>query len=118
MKEGRVMKIHTYQSSSGRDLIREYIDSLTDAEQIDAISVLQCMEDEQFDKIQFKQWQKRIYEVYFLKHNRLFYIIADKENLYVLHACRKQKNRTEKKDKNLVINRAKELGKQLGKKFI
>lgn len=112
------MKIHTYQSSSGRDFIREYIDSLTDAEQIDALSVFQCMEKGEFDQIQFKQWEKRIYEVYFLKHNRLFYIIADKENLYVLHACRKQKNRTEKKDKKLVINRAKELGKQLGKKFI
>ena len=38
-----------------------------------------------------------------------FYIIADGDNLYLLHACRKQKNRTEKKDKNIVIKRAKEL---------
>ena len=112
------MNIHTYTSSSGRDLIAEYIDCLTEAEQVDAFSVLKCMEDEEFDKIQFKQWQKGIYEVYFLKHNRLFYVIADKENLYLLYACRKQKNKTEKKDKNIIIKRAKELGKQLGKKFI
>ena len=38
--------------------------------------------------------------------------------MYLLHACRKQKNRTEKNDKNIVIKRAKELGKELGKDFI
>ena len=79
---------------------------------------MQCMEKGEIDKIQFKQWQKRVYEVYFYKHNRFFYIIADGDNLYLLHACRKQKNRTEKKDKNIVIKRAKELEKELGKKFI
>ena len=79
------MKIHTYQSASGRDLIAEYIDTLAEVEQVDAFSVLQCMEKGEFDKIQFKQWQKRIYEVYFYKHNRLFYIIADGNNLYLLH---------------------------------
>ena len=112
------MKIHTYQSASGRDLIAEYIDTLAEVEQVDAFSVLQFMEYGEFDKIQFKQWQKRVCEVYFYKHNRLFYIIADGDNLYLLHACRKQKNRTEKKDKNIVIKRAKELEKELGKKFI
>lgn len=112
------MKLHTYQSVAGRDLIAEYIDTLTKEEQIDAFSVLKCMEEEEFDKIKFKQWQKRVYEVYFYKHNRLFYILADGSNLYLLHACRKQKNRTEKKDKNIVIKRAKELEHELGKKFI
>lgn len=112
------MNIHTYQSSSGRDLIREYIDTLTGPEQIDALSVLECMENGEFDKIYSKQWQKRVYEVYFQKHNRLFYIVADSDNLYLLHACKKQKNRTETKDKNIIIKRAKELGKVLGKKFI
>ena len=39
----------------------------------------------------------------------------DSNNIYLLHACRKQKNQTEKKDKKIVIKRAKELGKALGK---
>ena len=38
--------------------------------------------------------------------------------MYLLHACRKQKNQTEKKDKKIVIKRAKEIGKFLGKTFI
>lgn len=112
------MQIHTYRSKSGRDLISEYINSLTETEQVDAFSVLHCMENGEFDKIQFKQWQKKVYEVYFQKHNRIFYVAADEDNIYLLHACKKQKNRTELKDKNIVIKRAKELGKELGKKVV
>ena len=48
-------------------------------EQVDGYSVLQHLERGEFDKIFFKQWEKKIYEVYFQKHNRIFYIVADKE---------------------------------------
>ena len=68
------MKIHTYENSSGKDLIKKYIDKLSKEEQVDGYSVLQ--------------------------------------------ACRKQKNKTETTDKNIVISRAKELGKLLNKSFI
>ena len=42
----------------------------------------------------------------------------ENEDVYLLHACRKQKNKTEMTDKNIVITRAKELGKLLNKSFI
>ena len=61
---------------------------------------------------------EKIYEVYFYKHNRIIYIIPDGDNIYLLHACRKQKNKTEKGDSKIIKKRAKELGKALGKKFI
>lgn len=112
------MQLHKYISTSGRDLIMEYIDSLPDEERADGLSVMECMENNEFDKIFFKRWEKKVYEVYFLRHNRIFYIIPDSNNIYLLHACRKQKGKTEKKDKNIVIKRAKELGKILGKSFI
>lgn len=112
------MKVHSYCTNSGKDLILEYIDSLSDEERIDAFSVLECMEKAEFEKIFYKRWEKKIYEVYFRKHNRIFYVIADGENIYLLHACRKQKNQTERKDKKNVVERAKELGRLLGKKFI
>ena len=60
---------------------------------------------------------KRKYTKYIFK-NITGYFTVDKENIYLLHACRKQKNKTEKRDKDLVRKRASELGKQLGKKFI
>nr|WP_076777815.1 type II toxin-antitoxin system RelE/ParE family toxin [Lachnoclostridium phocaeense] len=112
------MNIHTYTSSSGRDLIMEYIDGLPEDEKIDGLSVLGCLQKGEFEKIFFKRWEKKIYEVYFRKHNRIFYITVDQDNIYLLHACRKQKNSTEKRDKKLVIKRAKELEKAFGKRFV
>lgn len=112
------MKLHYYQSTSGRNLILEYIDALPKEEQVDAISVLKCLEEGKMDQVRFKCWKGRVYEVYFYKHNRIFYITADGENMYLLHSCRKQKRKTEKKDRNIVIARAKELSEKLDKKFI
>ena len=112
------MKLHHYCSSSGKELISQYIDSLPEDERVDGFSVLECLSKNEMDKIQFKRWQKKIYEVYFYKNNRVFYVVADKENIYLLHACRKQKNETEKTDKKIVIKRAKEIGKALGKVFV
>jgi phage-related protein len=112
------MILHNYLSNSRRDLIYEYINSLPEAEKIDGYTVLQHMEKGEFDKILFKRWEKKVYEVYFQKNNRVFYITVDKENIYLLHSCRKQKNKTEKKDANIVRKRAKELGNMLGRKFI
>lgn len=112
------MILHDYLSSSGKNLIMEYIDNLTEDEQTDALSVRQLMKEGKFEKIYYKPWQKKVYEVYFQKHNRMFYIIADNENIYVIHACRKQKNKTERKDAKIIQKRAKELGAILGKKFI
>ena len=57
-------------------------------------------------------------KVYFYKHNRIFYIVAEEENIYLLHACRKQKNKTEKNDSKIIIGRAKELSKVIGKRII
>ena len=99
-------------------MIYEYLDSLPVDEQVDGYTVLQYMEKGEFDKIFFKPWEKKVYEVYFQRNNRIFYITVDKESVYLLHACRKQKNKTEKKDAEIVRKRAKELGRILGKKFI
>ena len=112
------MTLHPYHSNSGRNLIYEYIDSLSIDEQVDGYEVLEHMEKGEFNKIFYKPWEKKIYEVYFQKHNRIFYIMADKENIYLLHACKKQKNKTEKKDAEIVRKRARELKKLLGKTFI
>lgn len=112
------MVLHNYKSNSGKDLIMEYLDSLTDDERTDGLTVMKCMENNEFDKILYKRWEKKIYEVYFRKHNRIFYIVVDSDNIYLLHACRKQENKTEKNDSKIVKKRAKELGTILNRKFI
>ena len=53
------MILHPYYSSSGRNLIYDYIDSLPVKEQVDGYTVLQHMEKGEFDKIFFKPWEKK-----------------------------------------------------------
>lgn len=112
------MNLYFYESKAGKNLILEYIDSLSLNEQIDGYSVLKCLEENRIDELKIKRWQKKVYEIYFYKHNRIFYVSADGDNIYLLHACKKQKNKTEKRDKKLVEERVKELGNRLGKVFI
>lgn len=112
------MKVHVYQNSSGKDLITKYIDKLSKEEQVDGYSVLQAFEEDRLDELTIKPWQGKVWEVYFYKHNRIFYVTIENKEAYLLHACKKQKNRTEIIDKKIVIKRAKELGELLNKSFI
>lgn len=41
------------------------LNSLPEDEKTDGFSVLELMEKGEFDKIRFKYWEKKVYEVYF-----------------------------------------------------
>lgn len=112
------MRAHHYETSSGKDLILGYILSLSYAEKIDGLSVLEFLKNNKLDELNIKPWHGKVWEVYFFKHNRIFYVTIEGQDIYLLHACKKQKNKTEKNDKNIVIKRAKELGVLLSKKII
>lgn len=112
------MNINYYTNNSGKNLILDYINSLSKEEQIDALSVIQCMEEEKFESILFKNGTKSIWSFIFISIIVFFILTVVKIIFIFLHACKKQKNKTEKKDKNIVIKRAKELGKMFNKRFI
>lgn len=112
------MKVNSYYNASGKDQIRKYIDKLSKDEMVDGYHVLQCMEEDRMDELQLKPWQGKVWEVYFYKHNRIFYITIHGDEIYLLHACSKQKNKTEKTDAQIVKTRASELASELGIKTI
>jgi len=112
------MTIHHYQTDGGKNLIHAYLNKISMDEKVDGFAVLEKLEQEKFDELTIKVWRGKISEVYFYKHNRMFYVIVDGEDLYVLHACRKQKNKTEKTDGDIVTKRARRLGDELSQKFI
>jgi len=112
------LTVHTYKTESGKDLIRTYVDTLPINESVDGTSVIEALEDGRLDELKINHWQGKIYEIYFYRHNRIFYVAIEDTDIYLLHACKKQKNKTEKKDAQIIIKRAKELGKQLSKKLI
>ena len=112
------MNVHHYKTQGGKDLILDYIMGLSKPEIIDGLSVLERFEKDELDKLTIKPWQGKVWEVYFYKHNRIFYVALDDTDVYMLHACRKQKNKTEKTDSEIVTKRAKALGNELSKKII
>jgi len=112
------MKVYNYETANGKDLIYDYISKLSTAERIDGMSVLEKFTNDEIDELRLKHWRGKVWEVNFYKHNRIFYVAFDEKEAYMLHACRKQKNRTEKNDSDIVTKRAKELGMKLSKKII
>jgi len=112
------MNVHHYETAGGKDVIESYIDKLSKNEIVDAYSVLTAFAENRIDEVKTKKWRGKIWEAYFYKYNRLFYVIVDGTDVCFLHACRKQKNKTEKKDSDIVIQRASELGNMLSKTFI
>jgi phage-related protein len=112
------MNVYNYETQGGKDLIVEYILSLSKPEIIDGLSVIDKFKNGELNKLDIRPWRGKVSEVYFYKHNRIFYVIIEDSNIYLLHACRKQKNKTEKNDCDIVIKRAKELGNMLSVKLL
>lgn len=54
------MKVHSYYSSSGKDLIKKYIDDLSIDERVDGYHVLECMEEDRMDELKIKPWQGKV----------------------------------------------------------
>lgn len=71
---------------------------------------MEHLKNNKLNEINIKPWRGKVWEVCFFKHNKIIYVTIEGQDIYLLHACKKQNNKTEKNDKNIVIKSAKELG--------
>lgn len=114
------MNVYHYETSGGKDLILEYIDELPKKERAEGLTILGKLEEEGIEALEVlktRQLKGRLWEIKFYD-NRIMYTVADGENMYLIHACKKQKNKAEKFELNKAIKRVKELEAELGKRFI
>jgi phage-related protein len=114
------VNIYRYQTNGGKDLILEYINKLPKKQKAEAAAIqakLQIDGIEALETLDTRPLRKKLWEIKFDK-NRLMYVIADADNLYILHACKKQKGKAEQFELDKAIERAKELGRELGKSFV
>lgn len=115
------MNVHHYETNGGKDLILEFIKGLPQNEKAKASAILKKLKEDgllALDVLTTRQLKSKLWEIKFYDENRFMYVILDEDNIYLLHACKKQKNKTEKFELNTAINRVKELEILLGKKFI
>lgn len=115
------MNIHRYESKGGKDLIENYLDKLPKKDLAEGYRIMGALEEKgltALEDLDTRQLRKKLWEIKFNYKDRMMYVIADEDNFYILHVCKKQKGKAEKFELNKAIRRAKELGNELGKKFV
>ncbi len=115
------MNVHHYETRGGKDIILEYIDELPKNEKAEGLTILEKLEDEGFaalDVLNTRQLRAKLWEIKFYDNNRIMYVIADGENMYLVHVCKKQKGKAERFELDKAIKRVRELETELGKRFI
>ena len=106
------MIIQDYYTASGKNLIKEYLSSLPEAEMYTGYHIRHKLVEKGLDalhELDTRQLKGKLWEIKFSK-NRIMYIVADANNIHFLHACRKQKGKAEQFELETAIQRAKEIG--------
>ena len=106
------MKIIDYKTAGGKNLITEYLDNLPKREKEVAYKFRRSITKDgivALEALNTRQLKGKLWEIKF-SSNRIMYVIKDGENIYFLHACKKQKGKAEKTDLELAITRAENFG--------
>ena len=103
------MNIYEWQTAGGKNEIEEYFNKITQYEKAEYYMVKNKIEQlgfEAFAHLNTRQLQSKLWEIK-ISQNRIMYVIADIENVYFIHACKKQKGKAEKYELEKAIKRAK-----------
>ena len=104
------MNIHDYHTMGGKNLIKEYLNDLPIDERTYGYDIRRkILKDGMgaFAGFDTRQLYRKLWEIKF-SGNRIMYVIVDKDNVYFLHACKKQKGKAEKFELDKAVKRAKE----------
>jgi len=106
------MNIHDYVTAGGKNLITGYLDSLPIREQAEGYKIRQSVVNDghlALEILNTRQLQGKLWEMKFYA-NRIMYVVKDGDNIYFLHACKKQKGKAERFELDKAIKRAKAAG--------
>ena len=92
------MNIYYYHSKGGKNIVLEAINALETRDRAEAYYVLRFIEEYGMDALNTLNTRKIFQKIYALKfdQNRIFYSIVDRDNLYILHVSKKQKQKLNK----------------------
>ena len=114
------MNIIDYETSGGKNLIKEYLDEMEIIDRTIGYTIRDKIHRDglaAFNGFDKRQLRKKLWEIKF-GASRMMYIIGDCNNVYFVHICKKQKNKTEQSELNKAIARVRELEKELGMRFL
>jgi phage-related protein len=107
------MNVLYYQTSSGREPVREYVNSLPNEDRVIITGDLEQIRDFGIMAAQVMT-RKLIEKLWEIKtgtrhQQRIFYCVMSGDALVLLHACKKQKEGAQRNDVKLAYKRMKEV---------
>jgi phage-related protein len=115
------MIIHRYETQGGKDIIKEYLDKLPANEKAVGYDIMRSIERNGLrglENMNTRQLDGKLWEIKFYDKNRFMYIVEDGNNFFIVHACKKQKEKAEKFELDKARRRVRELEKILGRNFL
>lgn len=106
------MNIYDYTTSGGKNLIKEYIEALFAPAKAEVLAVRQLIQEKGVDAFSLlvtRQLYKKLWEIK-VSQERIMYVIQNKESVFFLNICKKQKGKAEKQELEKAIKRAKAEG--------
>jgi len=106
------MEIHDYVTLGGKNIIKEYLGSLPQGELKEGYRIRHLIKQYGISALQelnTRQLKSKLWEIKFSK-NRIMYVLEDEDNIYFLHACKKQKGKAEQFELEKATKRALEAG--------
>ena len=106
------MEIYDYKTSGGKNLIMDYIESLSKPEKLELLDIRAEIRKsglDAFEKLDTRQLRGKLWEIR-VSQTRVMYVIIDKDGVAFLHICKKQKGKAEKQELDKAIKRAKNEG--------
>jgi phage-related protein len=103
------MNIYEWQTAGGKNEIEEYFCNTTQYEQAEYYKVKNEIETKGYTallQLNTRKLYEKLWEIK-ISQNRIMYVVVDSDNVYFIHACKKEKNKTEKHDLDKAIKRAK-----------
>lgn len=105
------MKLFTYHTSGGKDLILDYLNNLPQDESALGYAIIEGLQTygfEALEELDTRQIRGKLWEIKFRRQNRIFYVVIEKGCIYLLHACKKQKGKAELFEVETALKRMKE----------
>ena len=104
------MKVTFYRTASGRSPVVDYIQNLTKPERARVLEALEQVERRGLDavRVEFRQIEGKLWEIKIGSH-RVFYVMIDRDEMVLLHAYKKQRQKLPVKEREIAIRRMKEL---------
>jgi len=106
------MKIIDFINEGGKNVIKEYLSSLPKKECTEGYKIRHRIWNDgllALEALDTRQLRGKLWEIKF-SDNRIMYVLKDKDSIYFLHACKKQKNKAEKFELDTALKRARKYG--------